>query len=110
MAEGDIFRELTPEARESIKRTIQDKTGFEVLDTHIEKIGLYTKVGSRKWTTIEEGKYLDPQIAGDGDEEVLAIFKTAPSYYIVCTPNHGVNRNKPFIFRNQEIYMIEEET
>lgn len=110
MAEGDLLKKMTASDREELRRKTEERTGHEVLDAHVDKIGLYTRVGSHKWTTIEEGKYLDEQIAGEAEEEVLAIFKTDARYYVVCTPNHGGDKNDPFIFRNQEIYMIEEET
>ena len=81
-----------------------------MLDTKIDQIGLYTRCHSYKWVTIEEGKYLDKQITGPAKEEVLAIFKAKDGYYVVLTPNHGGTEGKPYIFREQEIYKIVEET
>jgi hypothetical protein len=109
MGEGDLFKSITGEEREELKKRAEEATGHKLLDKTIDEIGLYTRANSYKFTTIEIGKYLDRRISGSDDEEVGAIFESDSDSYIVCTKNHGIENGEPFIFRAQEIYEIIEE-
>jgi hypothetical protein len=109
MAEGDLLKSINDESRNEIRKRAEETAGHRLLDKKIDEIGLYTRVHSYKFTTIEIGKYLDKRIAGCDEEEVGAIFESDSDSYIVCTDNHGITKGEPFIFRAQEIYEIIEE-
>ena len=110
MTKGDRFKNMTEDMKARMIKYVEDNIEHKVYkDKHIDKIGLYSRCGTNKWTTIEVGECLDRQIAGPHDEEVAAIFETDGEYYVVCTPNHGMEKGRPYIFRDQEIYMVVEE-
>ncbi|MFQ5953031.1 MAG: hypothetical protein ACE5JK_06475 [Candidatus Omnitrophota bacterium] len=109
MAEGDLLKNITESSREELRKNAEKTTGHKLLIKKIDEIGLYTRVHSYKFTTIEIGKYLDNRIAGCDNEEVGAIFESDSDSYVVCTANHGIEKGEPFIFRAQEIYEIVEE-
>ena len=108
MAEGDILKTMTAETMEITKKRAEELTGHRPYDKRIEKLGLFTRCHSHKFCTIEVGRYLDKRISGPSDEEVAAIFEAEGDLYLVCTPNHGIQQGSPYIFRDQEIYSIEE--
>jgi hypothetical protein len=109
MGEGDLLKGMTDQKREEIRKVAEEKTGHKLLQKKVDEIGLYTRSGSYKFCTIEIGKYLDERIAGTANEEVGAIFESDADLHVVCTDKHGINGGEPFIFRDQEIYEIQEE-
>ena len=109
MAEGDLLKTINDERREEIRKQAEGLTGHNVFGKKFLKLGLFTRCHSYKFCTIEIGKYLDKRIAGSDDEEVGAIFEAGGDIYLVCTPNHGIEKGNPYIFRNQEVYSIVEE-
>jgi hypothetical protein len=109
MAEGDILKTVTNEVVEGAKKRAEETTGHKLYDKKIGKLGLFTRCHCHKFCTIEVGKYLDKRISGSSDEEVAAIFEAEGELYLVFTPSHGLEKGRPYIFRDQEIYSIEEE-
>lgn len=109
MAEGDYRKNFGEEQLEKLKAKVEEAVGHKVLDENITRIGLYTRRHSYKAGNIEVGKYVDKILSGCENEEVVAIFKTEAEFYVVCTPHHGVEEGKPYVFRDQDIYKVEEE-
>ena len=109
MPEGDLLKNISENDREKLRKKAEKSTGHNLLAKKIDEIGLYTRVHSYKFTTIEIGKFLDKRISGCDDEEVGAIFESDSDSFVVCTKNHGIEKGEPFIFRAQEIYEIVEE-
>ncbi len=104
---GSYNRDNT--SREKLIQIVEDSIGHKVLDEKISKIGIYTRNHSYKSATIEVGESLDKNLAGCEDEKVIDIFKTEAEFYVVLTPNHGLEKGRPYIFRDQDIYKVEEE-
>lgn len=96
-------------SREKLMQMVEDSIGHKVLDEKISKIGIYTRNRSYKSATIEVGESLDKSISGCENEKVIDIFKTEAEYYVVLTPNHGIEKGRPYLFRDQDIYKVEEE-
>jgi len=109
MGEGDVLKTLTDNAIEAAKKRAEEVTGHEIYNKKIDKLGIFSRCRSHKFCTIEVGKYLDKRIAGPHNEEVAAIFEAKGELYLVFTPNHGLEQGVPYVFRDQEIYSIEEE-
>lgn len=100
---------MTKEELAKLKRDVEKAIGHSVLDENISRIGLYTRKHSYKSATITVGENLDKKISGCESEKVIAIFKTEAEYYVVLTPHHGINEGRPYVFRDQDIYKVEEE-
>src|SRR6056297_166196 len=109
MTEGELLRDMPEEEKKEIKQYIEKTTGHKIRDEKIDEIGIYSKSHSYQSISIELGKVLDEKIAENAREEVVAILEAEGGFYLVCTPGHGYKEGEPYIFRDQDVYRIEEE-
>lgn len=92
---------LSPEEFETLRQKLEKLYHERVLDRRIEAIRVNSGYRWQPALHIEVGKHCAHLTPDGPPEKIVAIFESRS--YLVCTPDHGVERGSPHIFTRVDV-------